>query len=323
MTASWHFPNNRRLETCLAAALNTNGKGRLKVLKRELSPYSTTFPCEIVTCRLPDNKTTDIFCKYSGDVDYTGFGHRGGPAYELSVYREVLRPIGVSAPVCYGGEVDPKSGRAWLALEYLPDALGVGKLHRSGAMVAAAEWIGRFHRLTEAGGTIERTGWMKAYTRQYYMGWVRRTLKSSSSLPRKLPWLQAVCERASDLLEPLLEEPLSIIHGEYYPHNVLYYRGRVYPVDWESAARAAGEIDIASLTEDWSAKTTRSCIAAYQRERWPEGAPAGFTSRFLAARLYFCFRWLGDYADWTRHYSGSSSAYLRRLRRLGRELGVL
>ena len=320
MTASGHFPNNRRLETCLAPVLNKNGKGRLKVLKRELSPYSTTFPCEIVTCRLPDNKTTDVFCKYSGDVDYTGFGHRGGPAYELSVYREVLRPIGVSAPVCYGGEVDPKSGQAWLALEYLPDALGVGKLHRSGAMVAAAEWIGRFHRLTQT-GTVGRTGWMKAYTRQYYMGWIRRTLKSSSSLPRKLPWLQAVCERASSLLEPLLEEPLSIIHGEYYPHNVLYSRGRVYPVDWESAARAAGEIDIASLTEDWSATTTRSCISAYQSERWPEGPPAAFTHRFLAARLYFCFRWLGDHEDWSS-YPGRP-VWLQRLRSLGHELGVL
>ena len=321
MTASWHFPSTRRLETRLAAALNMNGKGRLEVLKRELSPYSTTFPCEIVTCRLPDNKTTDMFCKYSAGIDYTGFGHRGGPAYELAVYREVLRPIGVTAPVCYGGEVDPKSGQAWLALEYLPGALGVGKLHRSGAMVAAAEWIGRFHRLTETGRTVGRTGWMKAYTRQYYMGWVRRTLKSSSSLPRKLPWLEAVCQHASGLLEPLLEQPLSIIHGEYYPHNVMYYRGRVYPVDWESGARAAGEIDIASLTEDWSANTTRSCIAAYQRERWPEGAPAGFTSRFLAARLYFCFRWLGDHEDWSS-YSGLS-ACLRRLHCLGRELGVL
>ena len=316
-----HFPDTRRLEAGLAPAFDTNGKGRLKVLKRELSPYSTTFPCEIVTCRLTDNKTTEVFCKYSADIDYTGFGHRGGPAYELTVYREVLRPIGVSVPICYGGEVDPKSGQAWLALEYLPDALGVGKLYRSGAMLAAAGWIGRFHRLTQTRATAGGTAWMKAYTRQYYMGWVRRTVKSSSSLLRKHPWLEAVCQRASGLLAPLLDEPLSIIHGEYYPHNVLYHRGRVYPVDWESAAGAAGEIDIAALTEDWSAKMTRSCIAAYQQERWPEGVPADFTRRFLAARLYLCFRWLGDYADWSRY--SASSDYLRRLRRLGREVGVL
>ena len=322
MTASCrHFPDTRRLEAGLAAAFNTNGQGGPKVLKRTLSPYSTTFPCEVVTCRLPGNKKTDVFCKYSAGIDYTGFGHRGGPAYELAVYREVLQPIGVSAPVCYGGQVDPKSGEAWLALEYLPGALGVGKLYRSGAMVAAAHWIGRFHRLTETRRTVPRPRWIKAYTRQYYMGWVGRTLKSSSSLPRRLPWLESVCQRASDLLAPLLEQPLNIVHGEYYPHNVLYYRGRVYPVDWESAARAAGEIDIAALTEDWSAKTTRSCIAAYQRERWPEGVPPDFARRFLAARLYLCFRWLGDHEDWSR-YSGLSLC-LRRLRRLCRELGVL
>ena len=319
--SSRRLPDTPRLEAVLAAAFNTNGKGGLKVLKRELSPYSTSFPCEVVTCRLPGNKKTDVFCKYSAGIEYTGFGHRGGPAYELDVYREVLQPIGLSTPVCYGGQVDRKSGEAWLALEYLPEALGVGKLHRSGAMVAAAKWIGRFHRLTQTDGTVGRIGWMKAYTRQYYMGWVRRTLKCSSSLPRKLPWLETVCRHASDLFEPLLEQPLSIVHGEYYPHNVLYYRGQVYPVDWESAARAAGEIDIASLTEDWSAEMTQSCIAAYQRERWPEGPRAGFTRRLLAARLYFCFRWLGDHEDWSS-YPGWP-VWLQRLRSLGHELGVL
>src|SRR5256885_7526573 len=165
-TSRLHFPDTRRLEAGLAAAFNTNGEGGPKILKRKLSPYSTTFPCEVVTCRLPGNKKMDMFCKYSAGIDYTGFGHRGGPAYELAVYRQVLQPIGVSAPVCYGGQVDPKSGEAWLALEYLPGALGVGKLYRSGAMVAAAEWIGRFHRLTQTRGSAHAAGWMKAYTRQ-------------------------------------------------------------------------------------------------------------------------------------------------------------
>ena len=39
-----------------------------------------------------------------------------------------------------------------------------------------------------------------------------------------------------------------------------------------------------------------------------------------AARLYLCFRWMGDHEDWSR-YAGLSAS-LRRLRRLGRELGV-
>src|SRR5437879_10677926 len=137
-TSRLHFPATRRLEAGLAAALDTNGKGGPKILKRKLSPYSTTFPCEVVTCRLPGNKKTDVFCKYSAGIDYTGFGHRGGPAYELSVYREVLQPIGVSAPVCYGGQIDPKSGLAWLALEYLAAAVGVGKLHPLGAVFRAS-----------------------------------------------------------------------------------------------------------------------------------------------------------------------------------------
>src|SRR5437016_9014530 len=87
-TSCWQLPDTPRLEAGLAAAFNTNGQGGLKVLKRTLSPYSTTFPCEVVSCSLPGNKKTDVFCKYSAGIDYTGFGHRGGPAYELAVYRD-------------------------------------------------------------------------------------------------------------------------------------------------------------------------------------------------------------------------------------------
>src|SRR5256885_17057487 len=113
-----HFPDTRRLEAGLAAAFDTNGKGGPKILKRKLSPYSTTFPCEVVSCRLPGNKKTDVFCKYSAGIDYTGFGHRGGPAYELGVYPEGLPPNGGSAPGCYRGQIDAKArpGRAALAV---------------------------------------------------------------------------------------------------------------------------------------------------------------------------------------------------------------
>jgi hypothetical protein len=318
---STYLPDNLRLEACLAPAFRKRGAGAPRVVGRTRSPYSTTFPCEVITCRLPNNDKVKLFCKYSADVDYTGFGHRGGPAYELTVYRNILQRVRISAPVLYGGHVDPDSGHAWLALEYLHGAYGVGKMHRSGAMIAAAHWAGRFHRKTSICGAVCPPQSIKIYTRQYYLGWVHRTLKSSHSFPRVRKWLDPLCEQSSELLAPLLDPPHCIIHGEFYPHNVLFHRGRVCPVDWESAAAAAGEIDIASLTEDWPAETVRDCITAYQQERWPKGVPPDFARRLRAARLYFCFRWLGDHQDWTQ-YSGLA-VRLRQLRQLGREMKVL
>jgi hypothetical protein len=99
---------------------------------------------------------------------------------------------------------------------------------------------------------------------------------------------------------PLLAGP-TVIHGEYYAKTVLIRYQRLFMVDWESAAIGAGEIDVAALTEGtgWPAKLVLRCEDAYQRARWPEGAPAGFKRRLDAARIYLHFRWLGERPDWT------------------------
>ncbi len=102
---------------------------------------------------------------------------------------------------------------------------------------------------------------------------------------------------------------------------MLYHQGRVLPVDWESAVIAAGEIDLASLIENWPAAIVRRCTAAYIAERWPTGVPDAFARRLLAARLYFCFRWLGDYGDWSV-YPGRLD-YLRHLRQIGRQMEAI
>ena len=97
----------------------------------------------------------------------------------------------------------------------------------------------------------------------------------------------------------LLAPPVTIIHGEFYQKNVLLRDGTIYPVDWQSAAIASGEIDLAALVERWPAAIARACEDAYQRARWPDGAPTDFLRRLDAARVYLQFRWLGDRPEWT------------------------
>jgi thiamine kinase-like enzyme len=107
-----------------------------------------------------------------------------------------------------------------------------------------------------------------------------------------------------------------VIHGEYYPRNILGRGGRVHPVDWESAAIGAAEIDIAALTEHWPRDVTATCLAAYLDARWPRGAPEGFAERLALARMYLHFRWLGEQparAPWR----------WSNLRALARRMGLL
>jgi thiamine kinase-like enzyme len=75
----------------------------------------------------------------------------------------------------------------------------------------------------------------------------------------------------------------------------LVHKGTIRPVDWESAAVAAGEIDLATILHWWKPDVVATCIAAYSYARWPEGPPAGFESRLAAARIYRGLRWLGEH----------------------------
>ena len=56
----------------------------------------------------------------------------------------------------------------------------------------------------------------------------------------------------------------TVIHGEFYPKNVLIHDGIVCPIDWESTAISVGEIDLAALTENWSEEIVQQCKIEYQ-----------------------------------------------------------
>ena len=111
-----------------------------------------------------------------------------------------------------------------------------------------------------------------------------------------------LCLHAASALasEPTADEVLAGLR-EFYAKTVLVRKQSVFMVDWESAAIAAGEIDLAALTEGkhWPAAIVRKCERAYVRARWPEGAPASFRRTLDAAKIYLHFRWLGERPDWT------------------------
>ena len=184
----------------------------------------------------------------------------------------------------------------------------------------AARWIGRFHAANEARLSSTPLPFLNTYDSAYYQGWARRTSLFAGPVQQRFPWLTTLCERSQVAISLLLAPPVTIIHGEYYPKNVLYRAGIIYPVDWESAAIAAGEIDLACLTDRWPAETVRECESAYQQARWPDGAPAAFAQRLAAARLYMHFRWLGDRPEWTTHQQYWRFKYLRAV---GEQLGLI
>jgi aminoglycoside phosphotransferase (APT) family kinase protein len=186
------------------------------------------------------------------------------------------------------------TGNTWLILEYLENSVTATKMPKAAAVVLAAGWIGRFHAANQARLARAPRPCLNTYDANYYRGWARRMSLSAGHWDQDFRWVAALCARWEGFAAPLLAAPPTIIHGEYYPKNVLCRSGIVYPIDWESAAIAAGEIDLASLTEGWPVQIVRQLELEYQQARWSTGTPAGFEQTLHAARLYLHFRWLGD-----------------------------
>jgi hypothetical protein len=282
-----------------------------------------TFPKEIVTCRCEDGSELRLFCKYgSGETNHNCHGHRGGVAYEATVYSQVLQRWEATTPRYYGTHFEERRSETWLILDYMENGVRLTRAAEPGAINLAAAWIGRFHAGHERTDANAGRGVLHAYDANYYQGWARRTCEFAGALHKDFGWLATLCHCFEEVVPLLLAPSQTVIHGEYYPaKNILYADGVVCPIDWESAAIAAGEIDLAALTEGWPANAVRECEHVYRRNRWPEGAPADFERTLGAARLYLAFRWLGDDPDET-----TQDRNLRRfddLQVVGERLGLI
>ena len=316
-------PDGQALERVITSAATRHGISdhRLIGIERTPNAQASTFPSEILTCQFEGGATMRLFCKYMRDDGHGGHGYRPDRDYEAAVYRNVLAATTLPAPFFFGTYPKEPSGVTCVLLEYreasIPASLGA----QPETLRLAARWIGEFHAINEERITRPETTFLTRYEADYYVGWARRTAEFARPLHRRFPWLATLCQAFERSVVELLLPSLTIIHGEYYPRNILWHNRGIYPIDWESAAVGAGEIDLACLADGWSSHVTRLCEREYRQARWPSGAPTEFPRRLDAARMYVHLRWLGDWAPQTLE-KGFRWRF-DELRRVGRRLGVL
>lgn len=310
-------PANDTLERVLAAALGDLAP--VRVIERSPNSYESTFPSEILTCSVGAD-TIEVLCKYDLPWARDVHGRRAGPVYEADVYRFAVTPSRLPAPRCFGISFDPGTGARWLMVEHLARGVRVNKATSRSAIVRAAEWIGSFHRFHETAGqgSPER---LNRHDGDYFAACAERALANSASVAERYPWIDSLtrCFEA-EFVPRLLRRP-TVIHGEFYPENVLIERGVVYPVDWERSAASAGEIDLAALTEGhWTPRIVEKSIDAYAQARWQDGRPTGFESTLEAARIYLHIRALGD--EPSEPFGPRGEWRFEQLRRAAERLGL-
>jgi hypothetical protein len=293
----------------------------MELVDRAANPYSSTFASEVVTCCLADGTLLRLLCKYGGSSGNDAFGHHGGVSYEGKIYRHALSAAGSFTPAFYGTFIDDRQEIECLVVEYLDGALRLNRTPDAyDATISAARHLGEFHAATE-GGDGEMAGVLNSYDAEYYRGWARRTAAFSAESQQSFPWLATLCARYEEIVGLLLSIPQVVAHGECYPMNILVRAGAVFLIDWESAALAPGEVDLAALTEGWEPDVVLACEREYGRARWSNSLASNFDRRMWAARLYWGFRWLGDRPGWTA--GRGARAHFNQLRMAGEHLGLI
>ncbi len=313
-TLACPFPDRETLRRGLTSVFNSDrlSRARLTILRRQPCTRASNLPSEIVTCRAGERGTLWLLCKYASR-------NRREVPYEAEVYRQVLQPYQASTPACYGTYSDKRTGSTWLILEYLKQSVPVEEVPDSAAIRVAARWIGRFHAVHEVRLARAPIPFLTTYEAEYYVKWARRTAQLAGHWHGRFPWIAPLCKRLEAALVALVGRPPTVIHGDYFAHNVLSERGVICPVDWEDAAIAAGEIDLATLTQGWPGKIVKQLEVEYQRARWPKNAPTDFRRTLDLARAYVLSRWLGE-----RWMTENSCLWrFERLRSVSKRLGLL
>lgn len=286
------------------------------ILERRPFPYRSTYPLDELRLRLADGTERRLVFK---DLSRSGAaGAAAGvkaaflddPLREIETYRDVLAPHGLSAPRYLGAVIEPGlggAGRYWLFLEHVRGDL-LWQVEEMEDWRRAARWLAAMHgRFAERTWCLPRR--LLAHDAEYYRRWLeraRRTVRwprATTASGRDFGWL---ARRTLGALDWLAEQPVTLLHGEFYPSNVLVEPApggrRIRPVDWEMTGTGSGLLDLAALTSGGWGEAEREELAEAYRSAlpgWLRPSPERLRCGLDRCRLLLAVQWLGWSTRWT------------------------
>jgi len=240
--------------------------------------YRTSHSLEVVDVLLRDGNTMELLLKHLGRSGLDANArlakpeHLHEPQREIEAYG-VLEHAKLGTATCYA------AGPDWLLLEKVR---GV-ELWQVGDMAVwanVARWLSRMHRLF-SGQQLTAPHFID-YEASLFRRWV-------ADATAREPRLKQVADRCSRAIELLQSQTRTLVHGEFYPSNVLVAGERVVAVDWEMTGTGPGVLDLAALITGLPAEDRETVVAAY--------GDAGVIE-IDAARLLLAAHWIGR-AGWT------------------------
>ncbi|MGE5408479.1 MAG: hypothetical protein ACM3NV_07685 [Syntrophothermus sp.] len=296
-------PRDEELLAALRGAFAAAGLDEPERVRRRRSEYWTSFPLERLTVRDRSGQETRLAFKrveweaMHADARLAKPRFLHDPRREAAVYASVL-PAAPAGPPRYLGSTDAGRDGTWLFVEWI-DGRSLVEHEYGGPWLDAARWLGALHVATSADldRHAERGRLMRA-DGFGYLRWLERARRFAAARDRRHPslsFLGWLAGRYGAVVEELGALPLTVVHGDFYPANVLVANGagapRVAPVDWESAAVAPGLLDLAALVSGgWTERERAELAAAYASV---PGVPRFEPRKLDLARLHVAVQWLG------------------------------
>jgi hypothetical protein len=302
---------SRQLEDRLARHFGR--RRRIVALTGRRSPYSSSFPVDELDVRLDDGAELHLVMKDLSAAAMSQAARRARPEFlyeprrELQTYRWILPHAPAGTATWYGAVENSTMRRHWLFLERVAglELRHVGPL---GVWQHAARWIARFHRAFPSGGErLVHTARLLVYDDAFYWRWLERAQRFAVKCSRARNTVGRIARGYQAVVDRLVRLPRTLIHGEFYPCNILVggtgRAVRVCPVDWEMAAFAPALMDLASLTTGWAPRSQRALIRAYRTALPHDDGSAAhldedFDRNLEACRLHLAVRMLGWSESW-------------------------
>jgi hypothetical protein len=312
---------------------------RVRKLTRRPSNYRSSFPLEELEVLLDEGAELPLIFKNLALQSLPETVRRSKPEFvwspfrEIEVYRTILAGQCLGTATYYGAVVNRAADRYWLFLEKVPGR----ELSKVGEMAAwqhAARWLAALHsRFAGQTESLACESHLLRCDRRFFRRWMRRAQiiqRVAKPAASRTDWHEHFAKPYEQVVDRLTALPVTLIHGEFYPSNVLVQgmgdRVRVCPVDWEMAAIGTGLIDLAALTAGkWSDEERAALALAYYDELARNSRSVMPLSELMEAldycRLHLAVQWLGWSADWTPPPEHRQD-WLAEARRLIAKLGL-
>jgi aminoglycoside phosphotransferase (APT) family kinase protein len=274
--------------------------------------YATSSRIEKIEVLRPGGSTLRLVAKYLGRQAMTEAARHAKPetlhsaGRELAVYRDILAGAGLATPALIGGWDGDADGNGVMVLERVQGS-PLAEIGDFAVWEAAARWLARMHaKFAAAPPWIHESGdgstSLVRYDRDQLGALGRRGLARAAEQrlgPAEL--LVALGGRHEYALRALASATRTLVHGDFYPSNIVVAGKRIAVVDWELAGIGPGVLDLAALAAGWSGEQRYELLRAYHQAAAAMEPRETFTAlvrRVELASLHLALRWVGAAPAW-------------------------